>query len=663
MLLHFGITPFLVFDGDYLPSKARTEKERAARRTESKKSGLELLRLGKAPQAQLELQKAVDVTPEMAGLLIEELKRANLPYVVAPYEADSQLAYLEKKGIIHAVLSEDSDLLVFGVRVLLTKLDQYGECVMIRRDDFTACREVSLVGWSDAEFRKMAILSGCDYLASIDKMGLKTAYRMIRKHKTIERTVRSLQFDGKFKVPSGYLDDFARAEMTFLYQWVYCPEAKSLVNFCGPPGDVDVHTMQYIGRFVESSVAQGVATGALNPHSKKPLILPSLPRPARFQTLSSALKKENMTPPATDTKIKKIEAFFKPKTRIPLAELDPNLFTPSPTQQETLRRASGASWPATPTPILQTSTPAQSTMSVPARRAASDSWIRTASGRVEAARSVTETSRIRSAMGGRPSGFELSSDFQSTKRARLCLEGSSPVKAGTTRVETGRSKFFASPAKKRKTSANNLWSDDSLDDALCDLPYPDTFASPVRRKKGAIQIFDEREAVAEPSAPDEEDTSQNTVFTVGSSVQSQELRQVATPASSVESGIEETKPVPGRRGLAARLTYGSDQKTGPKVKCFDEPGLEDEEEVVVPGSDPIAPPANELPSHIDVVSGGDNTDRGRVLIETEENLPLSNMAMKGSEDFLVSASEDEGIASPRPAKTPFNVSRFAFLPR
>ena len=30
MLLHFGVTPYLVFDGDYLPSKAGEESGRAA---------------------------------------------------------------------------------------------------------------------------------------------------------------------------------------------------------------------------------------------------------------------------------------------------------------------------------------------------------------------------------------------------------------------------------------------------------------------------------------------------------------------------------------------------------------------------------------------------------------------------------------------------------
>ena len=37
-------------------------------------------------------------------------------YVVAPFEADAQLAYLESKGLIQGVVTEDSDLLAFGCK-------------------------------------------------------------------------------------------------------------------------------------------------------------------------------------------------------------------------------------------------------------------------------------------------------------------------------------------------------------------------------------------------------------------------------------------------------------------------------------------------------------------------------------------------------------------
>ena len=56
MAKHFGITPYLVFDGDFLPSKGATEASREKRREESRKAGLELLKAGKPSQAHLELQ-------------------------------------------------------------------------------------------------------------------------------------------------------------------------------------------------------------------------------------------------------------------------------------------------------------------------------------------------------------------------------------------------------------------------------------------------------------------------------------------------------------------------------------------------------------------------------------------------------------------------------
>ncbi|KKF96819.1 Exodeoxyribonuclease 1 [Ceratocystis platani] len=141
MLQHFGVTPYLVFDGDFLPSKAITEASREAKREASKKRGMELLKAGKHRQADEEFQKCIDISPEMARAVIDELKKQNISYVVAPYEADAQLVYLEKMGLIHGILSEDSDLLVFGAKKLITKLDNYGACVEISRSEFCRVRD------------------------------------------------------------------------------------------------------------------------------------------------------------------------------------------------------------------------------------------------------------------------------------------------------------------------------------------------------------------------------------------------------------------------------------------------------------------------------------------------------------------------------------------
>lgn len=47
--------------------------------------------------------------------------------MVAPYEADSQIAKLCTLGLADIAITEDSDLVVYGVKVVL-KLNQDGDC-------------------------------------------------------------------------------------------------------------------------------------------------------------------------------------------------------------------------------------------------------------------------------------------------------------------------------------------------------------------------------------------------------------------------------------------------------------------------------------------------------------------------------------------------------
>jgi 5'-3' exonuclease len=51
----------------------------------------------------------------------------SVQYIVAPYEADAQLAYMYLQGIAHVVITEDSDLLAFGVKKCFYKMDSNGD--------------------------------------------------------------------------------------------------------------------------------------------------------------------------------------------------------------------------------------------------------------------------------------------------------------------------------------------------------------------------------------------------------------------------------------------------------------------------------------------------------------------------------------------------------
>lgn len=679
MLQHFKVTPYLVFDGDYLPSKAATESERAQRRDEAKKRGLDLLKLGKNADAYSELQKAVDITPEMARLLIEELKKARVQYIVAPYEADSQMAYLEKKGIVNGILSEDSDLLVFGARVLVTKLDQYGECVVVRRDDFTACREVSLVGWTDADFRRMAILSGCDYLTNIPKFGLKTAHRYLRTHKKVDRIVRALQFDGQYTVPKDYLQNFEQAERTFLHQWVYCPTAKGLVNCTALPDHITAESLEYLGPYVEPDIATATAMGDLNPHTKLPIQI--MPMPS--QPFSTVRGKENIAQTPDLKKTPSIESFFKPK-RTPLAELDPNLFTPSPHQQQTLERhRNSGPWSASPAPNTMTR---QSVRSTVFRSNMSTS-------------STPVSNPIRRAKSTPHKTGAVSNPL---KRQRLCSDASlahSPSGGPGTAADE-RSKFFVSPKRSksspvqrspRQTEASargsaNLWSDDSIEDALASLPDPSSVQDSLefslfgsrKSKKRDVSIFEDGahglDAGSKRVQDEESQTSASTVTRAGNlgSQNSATGDSADTQASSVDSetqntgrgpddGIEHPGVQTSATEIISKFSYTAkssfhtdpesielqdDEVRGTPLPDTKETHVADqqsfEDATVVPGSSPLRA-------------------SGIVPDESSKVLPQYISTAKGSEDvLLVPNSEDESGCLSEDESTPTKHSTVDF---
>lgn len=95
------------------------------------------------------------------------MRAEGIEYIVAPYEADAQLAYLERIGKIQGIITEDSDLLVFGCQTVLYKLNDEGRCIELLHQNRSKCKGLHFGLFTDALFRQMAILSGCDYLDSI----------------------------------------------------------------------------------------------------------------------------------------------------------------------------------------------------------------------------------------------------------------------------------------------------------------------------------------------------------------------------------------------------------------------------------------------------------------------------------------------------------------
>lgn len=322
LLLKNGVTPLCIFDGGPLPNKADEERQRARLRQDNRDRARDLWRQGNRTAAVECYQKAVDITPTIAQQLVQvrltpalhaiyhctatqplctlapaqkprrivvhlplqALQERGIAFIVAPFEADAQCAYLALTGAVHAVLTEDSDLLTYGCPKVLFKVDWNGDADEVSLADLPNCRELSFTGWSLDLFQQMCVMAGCDFVNSLPGIGIKKAHANIRRTKDFRKALRALRFDG-VQVPTDYEIKFQRALWTFRHQRVYCPERKAVVHLTDlPGGSLAAHAavpaaaelaegeIDFLGPPLADDVAQGIAEGRLHPITHQPFM-------------------------------------------------------------------------------------------------------------------------------------------------------------------------------------------------------------------------------------------------------------------------------------------------------------------------------------------------------------------------------------------------------
>ena len=79
-----------------------------------RKKAAQCLAEGKRNEARECFQRCIECTPKMALEVIQAMHKIGVDVLVAPYEADAQLAYLNKINVAQIVITEDSDLILFG---------------------------------------------------------------------------------------------------------------------------------------------------------------------------------------------------------------------------------------------------------------------------------------------------------------------------------------------------------------------------------------------------------------------------------------------------------------------------------------------------------------------------------------------------------------------
>uniref|UniRef100_A0A915L1V1 Exonuclease 1 n=1 Tax=Romanomermis culicivorax TaxID=13658 RepID=A0A915L1V1_ROMCU len=229
--------------------------------------------------------------------------------IVAPYEADAQLAYFTSRNLAQLVITEDSDLILFGCPKIMFKLDGTGsgylyerhrlllslnvsqEHIDRKKSDYaekssrnsqqssnsSECSYNDTDDFEAAEFRKFrrsCILSGCDYFEGLDGVGLIKATKFFNKASRTDLT-KILPLVGLYlrmptpKVDKNFIENFIDAENTFLYQPIYDVVKKKRLPLNELAQNESLPDCYKLDVLMDENASKDFASGNLHPHSKQ----------------------------------------------------------------------------------------------------------------------------------------------------------------------------------------------------------------------------------------------------------------------------------------------------------------------------------------------------------------------------------------------------------
>nr|PVC51487.1 5'-3' exonuclease [Theileria orientalis] len=203
-LLECGIKPVFVFDSKPPELKLKTLEKRRQRREEASTSLKQAIAEGDKESIRKLMGRTVKVTKEMNDSAKKLLRLMGVPVIEALEEAEAQCAYLVRNSLCRFVASEDTDTLAFGGGYLLRNVTASSNKKIVKVDLQKALKGLDL---TFEQFVDFCILCGCDYCDTLEGVGPKTAYTLVKRHASLEEIVN---------IKGGNYDDFREAKEYFM---------------------------------------------------------------------------------------------------------------------------------------------------------------------------------------------------------------------------------------------------------------------------------------------------------------------------------------------------------------------------------------------------------------------------------------------------------------
>ncbi|EGF84058.1 hypothetical protein BATDEDRAFT_2594, partial [Batrachochytrium dendrobatidis JAM81] len=199
-LLFYGILPVFVFDGATPALKRQTIASRRHRRATVEQS----LRKTAERILSLQLQKrALIVNWQQRKSCVPLLLFIfGIPYIVATTEAESQCAFLQKQGLVEGIVTDDSDVFVFGGEVVYKNMFTQTRSVEI----YTMDRLQEQLGLSREKLILLAYLLGSDYTPGLVGIGPVTSVEILNEWCNLDYSKGGRNLAKKLDIPDGFPD-------------------------------------------------------------------------------------------------------------------------------------------------------------------------------------------------------------------------------------------------------------------------------------------------------------------------------------------------------------------------------------------------------------------------------------------------------------------------
>jgi flap endonuclease-1 len=223
-LLEYGIVPVYVFDGIPPLLKRRTLEARANRRAAALTEWSRAKAAGQIEEARTHAMASTRINAEIIGSSKELLGLMGIPFLQAPSEGEAQAADMVRDGLVYASASQDYDSFLFGAETVIRnvtisgrrKLPKKNVYIEVRPERIRLSKLLDSLRINREQLIMLGMLMGTDFNTGIDKVGPKTALKIVRERRTLPEVV--VHIKEKYKAefdsdPKEVLDLFEHPEV------------------------------------------------------------------------------------------------------------------------------------------------------------------------------------------------------------------------------------------------------------------------------------------------------------------------------------------------------------------------------------------------------------------------------------------------------------------